>query len=239
MIESIHILLHWICISWIGYSSIDLFRVGPTPFPLSVYNSSICLIQYLLYLLEKLVDGLADERMKPPRSTTTTTTTTTTTLYEVVIGANRLFIMKPAAAHVPPCEGGEMSKEQQAVVDRYRGQQATIDRYREGVAKSIRPGLFYSAEQRRAMESVAGRPVAKREQSQLSLEEVISNNSAHLASFDSFSALTSSSFASLTDFSAATVLICKFSCDLCNICIIGILVFLLSTITLQLCFPQL
>ena len=29
--------------------------------------------QYLLYLLEKLVDGLADERMKPPRSTTTTT----------------------------------------------------------------------------------------------------------------------------------------------------------------------
>ena len=31
--------------------------------------------QYLLYLLEKLVDGLADERMKPLRSTATTTTT--------------------------------------------------------------------------------------------------------------------------------------------------------------------
>ena len=30
--------------------------------------------QYLLYLLEKLVDGLARERMKPPRSTATTTT---------------------------------------------------------------------------------------------------------------------------------------------------------------------
>ena len=28
--------------------------------------------QYLLYLLEKLVDGLADERMKLPRSTVTT-----------------------------------------------------------------------------------------------------------------------------------------------------------------------
>ena len=28
---------------------------------------------YLLYLLEKLVDGLSDERMKPPRSTTTST----------------------------------------------------------------------------------------------------------------------------------------------------------------------
>ena len=28
---------------------------------------------YLLYLLEKLVDGLSDERMKPLRSTTTTT----------------------------------------------------------------------------------------------------------------------------------------------------------------------
>ena len=28
---------------------------------------------YLLYLLEKLVDGLSDERMKPPRSTATST----------------------------------------------------------------------------------------------------------------------------------------------------------------------
>ena len=32
---------------------------------------------YLLYLVEKLVDGLSDKRMKPPRSTTTTTTTST------------------------------------------------------------------------------------------------------------------------------------------------------------------
>ena len=69
-----------------------------------------------------------------------------------MIGANRSFIMKPAAtARVPPCGGGEMSKEQQAA----------IDRYREGVAKSIRPGLVYSAEQRRALESVEECPVAK------------------------------------------------------------------------------
>ena len=46
---------------------------------------------------------------------------------------NRSFNIKPAVkAHVPPCEGGEMSKEQQAVVDRYREQQAAS----EGVAKS-------------------------------------------------------------------------------------------------------
>ena len=75
--------------------------------------------------------------MKPPRSTTTTS------LYEDVIGMNQSFNMKPAVkAHVPPCEGGEMSKEQQAVVDRYREQQAAS----EGVAKSR--GL--SAEQRKA-----------------------------------------------------------------------------------------
>ena len=55
-----------------------------------------------------------------------------------------------------------MSKDHQAVVDRYRKQQAAIDRYREGIAKSVRPGL--SAEQRRAMESVAECPVAKRDQ---------------------------------------------------------------------------
>ena len=79
-----------------------------------------------------------------------------------MIGANRSFVMKPAAkAHVPPCESGEMSKEQQAVVDRYRKQQAAIDRYREGVAKSVRQGL--SAEQWRAMESVAECPVPKRD----------------------------------------------------------------------------
>ena len=29
--------------------------------------------QYMIYLLEKLVDGLTDERMKPPPSTATTT----------------------------------------------------------------------------------------------------------------------------------------------------------------------
>ena len=80
-----------------------------------------------------------------------------------MIGANRSFIMKPAA-HVPPCESGEISKEQQAVVDRYRKQQAAIDRYRECVAKSVCPGFVYSAEQRRAMESVGEYPVAKHDQ---------------------------------------------------------------------------
>ena len=33
---------------------------------------------YLLYLLEKLIDGLSDDRMRPSRSTTTTTSFTTT-----------------------------------------------------------------------------------------------------------------------------------------------------------------
>ena len=79
-----------------------------------------------------------------------------------MIGANRSFVMKPAAkAHGPPCKSGEISKEQQAVVDWYRKQQDVIDRYREGVAKSVRPGL--SAVQRRSMESVAECPVAKRD----------------------------------------------------------------------------
>ena len=47
---------------------------------------------HLIYLLQKLVDGLADERMKPPRSTATTI------LYGVVIGMNQSFNMKPATA---------------------------------------------------------------------------------------------------------------------------------------------
>ena len=63
------------------------------------------------------MDGLAGRRSAAPRSTTTT--------------ASKSFEMKPATAHDRPCEGGEMSKEQQAVVDRYREQQAA-----KGVAKS-------------------------------------------------------------------------------------------------------
>ena len=56
--------------------------------------------------------------------------------------------MKPAAkTHVPRCEAGEMTKEQQAA----------IDRYREGVAERL--GL--SADQRRAMELTC--PVANRD----------------------------------------------------------------------------
>ena len=57
--------------------------------------------------------------------------------------------MKQATAHVSPCEGGEISKEQQAVVDPYREQQAA-----KGVAKSS------SVEQRRALEKC---PVAQRD----------------------------------------------------------------------------
>ena len=67
--------------------------------------------------------------------------------------------MKPAAkAHIPPYEGGEMTKEQRAVVDRYRKQQAAIDRAR---GKSQGPELVYSAEQRRALELVC--PIAQRD----------------------------------------------------------------------------
>ena len=67
---------------------------------------------------------------------------------------NQSFNMKPATTPVPPCE--KMSKEQQAVVDRYRGQQAAIDRYRESVAKS----RGRSAEQRKALEYC---PLAQRD----------------------------------------------------------------------------
>ena len=104
--------------------------------------------QYLLYLLEMLVDGLSDECMKPPRSPTTTT------LQEVVIGMNQSFNMKPSATHVFPCECGEIAKEKRAVVERYREQQAAIDRYR-AKSKSVQKDL--SAEQRRALELVAQR----------------------------------------------------------------------------------
>ena len=110
---------------------------------------------YLLYLLEKLVDGLSDERMKPPRSTATST------LYEIVIGLNQSFNMEPATVtdniikrkcvqqqHVPPCEVEEMTKVQQAVVARYREQQ---DAKCKSTHSPKGPELVYSAEQRRAL----------------------------------------------------------------------------------------
>ena len=65
---------------------------------------------------------------------------------------NQSFNMKPATTRVPPCGGGEMSKEQQAVADRYRERQTAIDR--ESVAKSS------SAGQRKALENC---PVAQRD----------------------------------------------------------------------------
>ena len=65
---------------------------------------------------------------------------------------DKSFNLKPLTTHVPPYE--QMSKEQQAGVDRHREQQAAINR--EGVAKSR--GL--SADQRKTLENC---PVAQRD----------------------------------------------------------------------------
>ena len=76
-----------------------------------------------------------------------------------MIGMNQSFNMEPATItcskrkcvqqHIPPCRFGEMSKEQQAVVARYREHQ-------DAKSKSVWkvPGLVYSAKQRRALELV-------------------------------------------------------------------------------------
>ena len=69
------------------------------------------------------------------------------------------FKMKPAA-HVPPCEDGEMTKVQRAVVERYREQQAAIDRAN---SKSKGPELVYSAGQQRALELVDKCAIAQRD----------------------------------------------------------------------------
>ena len=62
--------------------------------------------------------------------------------------------------HVPPCEVGEVSKEQQAVIARCWEQQ-------DVKSKSARKGseLVYSAEQRRALELLAEEkcPIAERD----------------------------------------------------------------------------
>ena len=87
-----------------------------------------------------------------------------------MIGMNQSFNMEPTAVtdckrkcvqqHVPPCEVGEMTKEQQAVVARYREQQDAKSRLSW---KS--PELVYSAEQRRALELLLGEkcPIAQRD----------------------------------------------------------------------------
>ena len=62
------------------------------------------MLYLLLYLLGKLIDGLSDDHMRPPRSTTATTTTTTTTLYAVVIGMNQSSSMDPENA-TDVCDG--------------------------------------------------------------------------------------------------------------------------------------
>ena len=63
-----------------------------------------------------------------------------------------------------------MTKEQQAVVERYREQQGAVERYREqrdAKSKSARKGpvLVYSAEQRRALELIVEEkcPIAQRD----------------------------------------------------------------------------
>ena len=108
------------------------------------------------------------------------------------------FTMEPATVtdskqHVPPCEVEELTKEQQAVVEGYRKQQAVVDRYPEQrgakrksvpVAKQTRPKLVYSAA--RLRNGI--------------LQSQLTNVNAPGASFD---ALTSSSFPSWADFSAA------------------------------------
>ena len=78
--------------------------------------------------------------------------------------------------HVPPCE--QVTKEQQAVVERYRKQQAVVGRYRKQQAVVDRyreqqgaksnsvqrcPELVYSAEQQRALELLENCPVAQRD----------------------------------------------------------------------------
>ena len=62
----------------------------------------------------------------------------------------------------PPCEGREITKEQRAVVERYREQQAAIDRYR-AKSKSKGPELVYSVEQRRALKLVDKCAIAQRD----------------------------------------------------------------------------
>ena len=162
--------------------------------------------QYLLYLLEKLVDGLSDERMKPPHSTDTTT------LLGVVIGMNQSFNMEPATVNkqsVPPCD--QITKEQQVVVGREE----------QGVkSKSVQKAPVYSAEQRNCLKSARLRNVI--DMIQFGDIKACSENAYHFSlnyqarrfsmalinfvdqlNAPSFDGLTSSSFPSLTDFSSA------------------------------------
>ena len=74
--------------------------------------------------------------------------------------------------HVPPCEIEEMTKEQQAMVERYREQQAVVERYRERQdvkSKSTHstkgPKLVYSVEKWKALELMVEEkcPIAQRD----------------------------------------------------------------------------
>ena len=87
-----------------------------------------------LYLLEKLVDGLSGERMRPPPLRSIITTT----ILEVMIGINISLNMGLATA-VDVCDGNFKSKN-----IRVHGN-ATI-------VKQTGPKLVYSAEQQKALE---------------------------------------------------------------------------------------
>ena len=91
---------------------------------------------YLPYLLEKLVDGLSDERMRPPQPCSTTTTT----LYEVVIGINPSFNVELVIA--TNCDGNFKSKNITVHGN------ATI-------IKQTGPKLVYSVEQWKSLELMA------------------------------------------------------------------------------------
>ena len=110
---------------------------------------------YLLYLLEKLVDGLSDERTRPPpiRSTTTTTTTTTILLLLLTIGIIQSFNMEPTTA-TDVCDGNFKSKNITVHGN------ATI-------IKQTGPELVYSVAQWKALELMAiveeKCPIAQRE----------------------------------------------------------------------------
>ena len=88
---------------------------------------------YLLYLLEKLVDGISEESTKHP-----TLRSITTTLLEVTIGINQSLNMESAT-----------------VCDRnFKSKNITVHR-NATIVTQTRPKLVHSAEQWKALEIIA------------------------------------------------------------------------------------